>query len=200
MMTMNRFGIMALAAAALFVGIKAHPLGAAPASRPARAAADPNAAERAKWQNVITFFGEEDTGRYSIRIVDNAVTEAASFKYLELWVYDLTEKRWNKVDERVQSARIVLPRDKPQDAPEGNQLLANIPVTQETIGLYYCKWQVNGIDGVTLTRIGPGHVGKPVDLGPIPAGMIVADVPVDKSHGERMLIPDPSTHTREPAK
>jgi len=200
MKTETRLAIVTLAAIALFTTLIALPAAAGPASRPARGGADPNAAERAKWENVITFFGEEDTGNYSIRILDKTVPEAANFKYLELWMYDLTEKRWIKVDDRVQDARIVLPKDKPQDAPEGNQLLAEIPVNQEKIGLYYCKWQVNGIDGVTLTRIGPGPVGKPVDLGKVPSGMAIEDVPIDRNHGERMIIPDPQTHTGEKGK
>jgi hypothetical protein len=167
---------------------------AAPTSRTAN---DANRAEREKWENAIVFFGEEDTGNYSIRILDKSVTEAASFKYIELWIYELSEKRWIKVDDRVQEARIVLPKDKPPDAPD-NQLLADIPVTREKIGLYYCKWQVNGIDGATLTRIGPGPVGKKPDTGKVPVGMIVEDVPIDKNHGETMVIPDPRTHTGEP--
>jgi len=194
---------------ALLASFIALPAVAAPTSRPARPAADPNYAERVKWEEAVTFFGEEDTGRYSIRILDKSVTEAANFKYLELWMYDLTEKRWIKVDDRVQETRIILPKDKPQDSLD-NQLLADIPVTQEKIGLYYCKWQVNGVDGGTLTRIGPGHIGKPVDpqattqpvhvVDPrdkIPAGMIITDVPIDKNHGELMIVPNPRTHTGE---
>jgi hypothetical protein len=200
MNTIQRFGIGSLAAIAMFAGLTALPAWAGPASQPSRAAADAEFAERAKWENVITFFGEEDSGRYSIRILDKSVTEPANFKYLELWIYDLTEKKWLKVDDRTQETRIVLPKDKPQDAPDGNQLLAEIPVDQEKIGLYYCKWQVNGVEGGTLTRIGPGHVGKPVDLGKIPPGMIVTDVPLDKSHGERMIVPNPRTHTGETGK
>ena len=192
----HRFEIAAFGFVVILSGLAALPAGAAPASRPARAAAaDANAAERAKWESVVTFFGEEDTGNYSIRILDRSVTETANFKYLELWMYDVAEKKWLKVDDRIQTTRIVLPKDKPQDSPEGNQLLAEIPVNQEKIGLYYCKWQVNGVDGATLTRVGPGHVGKPVNMGKIPDGMIVADVPVDKNHGSRMLVPDPRIHT-----
>ena len=73
-------------------------------------------------------------------------------------------------------------------------------MTQETLGLYFAKWQVNGIDGATLTRIGPGPVGKPPALGPTPAGMIVADVPLDKTHGARMFVPDPSVRTGKPGR
>ncbi len=197
MTTLQRVGIGSPAAIALLTSLMTAPATAGPSSRPARAAADAEYAERVKWENVITFFGEEDTGRYSIRILDKTVPEPAKFKYLELWIYDLTEKRWIKVDDRVQDTRIVMPKDKPEDAPEGSQLLAEIPVNQDKIGLYYCKWQVNGIDGCTLTRIGPGHVGKPVSLGKIPDGMAVYDVPIDKNHGERMLVPDPRTHTGE---
>ena len=197
----KRFGFaapVALAALVLPLGFSAgpaaHPAHAAPASRPA----DPNKAEREKWEAVVTFFGEEDTGNYSLRILDRFVTEPATFRYLELWKYDLKEKTWLKIDNRQQTTKIVMPKDKPSDAPEGNQLLADIPVTQETLGLYYAKWQVNGVDGTTLTRIGPGPVGKPVTLGPTPAGMIVAEVPLDKSHGARMFVPDPSIRTGKP--
>jgi len=199
MKTKQRLRILALAIITLLAGHMARPAAADPAKRPARGGADANAAERAKWESAIVFFGEEDTGGYSIRILDKSVTEPANFKYLELWVYDVTEKRWIKVDDRIQEAHIILPKDKPQDAPD-NQLLAEIPVNQEKVGLYYCKWQVNGIDGTTMTRIGPAHVGKPVDLGKIPDGMIAADVPIDKNRGDRMIIPDPRTHTGETGK
>lgn len=196
--TRLRLGLAGAAIAmplALLAGPGARLVPAAPASRPAE---DPKRDERLKWENAIVFFGEEDTGNYSIRILDKSVTAPATFRYLELWEYDVKEKTWLKIDNRQQTTRIVLPKDKPADAPEGNQLLADIPVTQDKVGLYYCKWQVNGIDGATLTRIGPGHAGKPPALGPTPAGMIATDVPLDKNHGTVMFVPDPRTHTGKP--
>jgi hypothetical protein len=197
MQTMQRSAIAALAL--VLLTLPARPARADPSTRPARPGADPDFVQRVKWENAITFFGEEDTGRYSIRILDKSVFESGTFTYLALWVYDLGEKKWVKVDDRTQTARIVLPADKPADAPD-NQMLAEIPVDQEKIGLYFCKWRVNGIEGSIMTRIGPAHVGKSVDLGKLPSGMIAADVPVDKNHGERMIIPDPRTHTGETGK
>ena len=147
----------------------------------AGAASSKDYAERQKWENRIVFYGDEATGAFSIRILDRFATEPANFKYLELWKYDLDSKKWIKVDDRVQTAHIVLPQDKPANSPEDSQLLAEIPVTLEKIGLYYCKWQINDIDGGNMERIGPGHVGKVPDLGKIPDGMIAADVPVEKA-------------------
>src|SRR5438105_4158686 len=75
----------------LVVGVFAPLLNAASTTRPARVA-DPIARERLRWQSVIDFFGEEDTGKWSLRVNDKNVRERATFQYLELWTYDRTAK------------------------------------------------------------------------------------------------------------
>ena len=156
-----------------------------------------NAKERQKWEDKVVFFGEEDTGHYSIRILDRAATEAGNFKYFSLWKYDLEKKDWVKVDDHEQSVHFVLPRDKPQNAPDDSQLLAQIPVSQETVGLYYARWSVNDVNGATFCRVGPGFVGKVPKFDRVPDGMMAAEIPVDKNKAVIVLIPDPRKRTSD---
>jgi hypothetical protein len=169
---------------------------AAPGTQPA---ASGLAAERQRWQAVIEFYGEEDSGRWSLRMSDKAVTAPARFEFVELWSYDAKQKTWVKIDAEPRGAAVVPAAQKPADAPQGYQLLAELPIEPETVGLYYCKWKMNGIDGVTFARIGPGLADKGSEPGPPPAGTIVAIVPVDKNHARREFIPDPRTHTGQAA-
>src|SRR5438270_3491171 len=51
-------------------------------------AGNAKAKEQQHWENAIQFFGEEDTGSWSLRVEDRNVHERAQFRLLELWTYD----------------------------------------------------------------------------------------------------------------
>lgn len=186
-------GMVAAAAASL-------PSVASAQTRPApRPQQDANAAARQKWEAIITFWGQEDTGAFDLRAPDKQVTEPGTFRYVNLWKYDLDGKKWVKIDDRAKTTNIVLPANKPVQSPEDSQLLTDLPITFEQVGLYYVNWQINGIDGGTMTRIGPNVLGKQQTPKP-PAGSIVADVPVDGSKAVRVVVPDPRFNTGQIAK
>jgi hypothetical protein len=155
--------------------------------------------ERYRWEQLIEFFGDEATNRWSLRIRDANAKEHATFRYVELWKYDLNEKKWVKVDDSIQEAKIVLPNEKPNDSPyPDTQFLADLPIAGDDMGLFYAKWRVNGkTDGATFTRLGPSTVTKQVTTLPssVPPGMMLTVVPLDKNRAERQLIPDPKFHT-----
>jgi hypothetical protein len=163
-------------------------------SLPTRAADAAKDAEkdkiRQKYEAIIQFYGEEDTGRYSLRILDENAKETANFEFRSFWKYDVEQKAWIKLDGNPQRTRIVLPKEKPADAPADSQVLATLPVTQKDVGLFFIKWTVNGVDGVTYTRIGPRARGEQPAL---KAGkdQTVADIPIDLNKAVRMVIPDP---------
>ena len=188
--------IMAAAGAALPVVASAQQT--RPAARP-RPQQDPNAAERQKWEAIITFWGQEDTSAFDLRAPDKQVTEPGTFRYVNLWKYDLEGKKWVKIDDRAKTTEIVLPANKPPNSPADSQLLTDLPITFEQVGLYYVNWQINGIDAGTMTRIGPNVLGKQETPKP-PPGSIIADVPVDNGKAVRVAVPDPRINTGQVAR
>src|SRR5687768_18387336 len=88
--------------------------------------------EQYRWEQLIQFFGDEATGTWSLRIHDANASERATFKYLELWKYDLKEKRWVKIDDVAQEAKIVPAAEKPAGSPyPDSQMLAELPVKED---------------------------------------------------------------------
>lgn len=173
----------------------------APADGAAAKAAD-KARERLKWMSRIVFFGEEDTGRWSLRIQDRDATERATIRYSELWKYDPGTKKWVKVDDRAATAEVVPAAEKPANAPTGSQVIASLPIKEGEVGLFYAKWRVNdGIDGATFCQLGPGlspeaakRARKPLK---VPPGMIMAVVPLSTNKAEFQVIPDPRVSTTD---
>ena len=163
--------------------------------------------ERLKWEAQIVFFGEEDTGNWSLRVQDKAVRERNVLQYTELWKFDAEAKKWVKVDDGAEAVRVLAPVEKPDTAPEGTQVIAELPIRPNTVGLYYAKWRVNNrIDGATLCRIGPGLTGEDArpatDRAPlkVPPGMIPEVVPLSINKAELMVIPDPRLNTGQAMK
>src|SRR5437763_7799986 len=120
-------GLAGRAAALLAIGVVALLSRPALTARAAEGRADKEQ-ERTKWENRIVFFGEEDTGFWSLRIPDKLCTEAAKIKYTEMWKYDPASKAWVKVDDGAPAAQIVLPKDKPDSAPPDSQNIADLPI------------------------------------------------------------------------
>src|SRR3954452_13084403 len=81
----------------------------APAS--ARAAKEKAARDREReaWEARIIFYGEEDTGAWSLRVQDQAVRERAILRYTALWKFDPESKKWVKVDDGADAVRILPP-------------------------------------------------------------------------------------------
>jgi len=111
------------------------------------------------------------------------------------------------VDDGAEAVRILPPAEKADTAPPDTQVIAELPIQPNTVGLYYAKWRVNdALDGATLCRIGPGLVGKDAkpatDRAPqkVPAGMIPEVVPLSLNKAELMVIPDPRLNTGQAIK
>jgi hypothetical protein len=168
----------------------------AKADGPARADAPPkpqvSAEQKARehWESVVLFYGEEDTGEWSLRIDDKNVRDRGWFELMELWRYNREKKVWEKLPtEKIQTA-IVMPKDKPSDAPEGTEILVELKqIRPGRAGIWYAKWRVDGIEGATLMRVGstttPPPKGKP------PKGTIPITVPITLEKAEPAFIPDP---------
>ena len=159
----------------------------------------PEQKEQYRWEQLIEFFGDEATDAWSLRIRDVNANERATFKYLELWKLDLKDKKWVKIDDEVREAQIVPASEKPADSvyPD-TQMLAELPLKGDDLGLYFAKWRVNNrTDGATFTRLGPGTVTKQVTTLPtkLPVGWMLTVVPLDRNTAERQLVPDPRYHT-----
>lgn len=188
-----------LAAAAILGGgaVAAVPPGVALAQGQSQSAND--ARERQKWEAIVTFWGQEDTNVFDLRVPDRLIKEPVTVRYIELWKYDLEQKRWVKIDDRSKTTKIVMPADKPQNSPEDSQVITELPITFEQVGLYYAKWSANGLECATMTRLGPNVTSKE-SPGKPPPGFIVADVPESVNKAVRVFVPDPRENTGQPAK
>ena len=198
------FGRMT-AALLLAAGLVTVLLAALPAAR-AQQARGEKEAERVKWENRIVFFGEEDTGLWSLRVPDKLNPERAKVKYTELWKYDPDGKKWVKVDDGAAAAQIVPVKEKPDSAPPDSQNIADLPIKQNEVGVYWAKWRVNDtVEGATYCRIGPSLVGKArteamKNPPTAPPGYLIVEVPLNINKAELQAIPDPRTHTGQAAK
>src|SRR3954468_23927857 len=115
--------VQSLTALLLAGGFAAALLAAPPAAR-AQARGEKEQ-ERTKWENKIVFFGEEDTGLWSLRVPDKLNPERAKIKYTEMWKYDPDGKKWVKVDDGAPAAQIVPANEKPSTAPPDSQNIAD---------------------------------------------------------------------------
>lgn len=147
--------------------------------------------EREKWENLIQFYGEENTGRFSLRVLDKETKETGSFVFLSFWKYDPTKNEWVKMKDGPKQSRILLPKDKPADAPRDSQVLVELPITIQDVGVFFAKWTVNGVEGSTFTRIGPHAPRKEQKVPDRKPGEIITDVPLDHNKAELRAIPDP---------
>ena len=160
---------------------------------------------RQKWENLITFWGEEETNLWSLRVPDKFNPEPANVKYRELWKYDPDTNKWVKVDDTAKTVRIVNVKDKPDNSPVDSQLIVDFPIPAGTVGLYYAKWTVydaanNAIEGTSFCRIGPGLTSaqlKAAAANPqkVDKGQMVTIVPLSVTKSEMRVIPDPQFGT-----
>ena len=127
--------------------------------------------------------------------------ERARIKYTELWKYDPDGKKWVKVDDGAAAVQIVPVKEKPDSAPPDSQNIADLPMKQNEVGVFWAKWRVNdSVEGATYCRIGPSLVGKAREEAmknppKAPPGYLIVEVPLSINKAELQAIPDPRTHT-----
>lgn len=148
--------------------------------------------ERDHWESVILFYGDEETGEWSLRIDDKDVKQRAWFEYIGLWQFDIKEEAWQEVKSAKFQKPIVLPKQKGTDQPENNQVLVNLEeIPVHTAGLWYARWKVDNVEGGTLMRVGTNRASNKVQEAPPPPGMMKVAVPVSLEKAVGMIIPDP---------
>lgn len=158
-----------------------------PTSRPAE-----TARARQRWERAVIVFGDESTGQWSLRIRDKDVDVPRQFHFKELWTYDRKTKKWVKVASKPSDSVMAPPGpQKKDDDSEPDQVLVDLPIDPDTVGLFYARWRVDQIDGATFFRLGPVAASGSAPQGKRPAGSMQASVPVDKTHSEADFIPDP---------
>src|SRR6185437_6495005 len=144
---------------------------------------------REHWENVVLFFGDEETGEWSIRIRDQDVHNRGRFEYLELWQFERASNRWVQIKTEKFAKAIVLPSQKRADDPVGNQSLVELKeIEPRTAGIGYAKWKIDDVEGGTLMRVGTAKTSNHIDSQP-PSGMIKMVVPIDLNKSETMIIP-----------
>jgi hypothetical protein len=167
-------------------------LKAGPTSKPASADA-----ERLKWMNRVIFFGDEATGEWSLRIHNRDVDTQRQFKLRELWTYNRDSKHWERMGTTVLSAWMLPPGKVKQDPaddpdPDPTEILAELPIEKDEVGLFYAKWTVDDVEGATFCRVGTG-LGKKSDYvhkAP-PEGKIWVVLPIDQNHSVPDFVPNP---------
>lgn len=158
--------------------------------------------EQLKWENRIVFFGDEATGEWSLRIHDGDVDTKRQFKLYELWTYNRESKHWERTGTEVISAWMLPPGKKKQDTdaepdPDQTQILAELPINKDQVGLFYAKWKVDDIQGATFCRIGTGLENKSDYVHkPPPEGQIWVVLPIDNNHSVPAFIPNPEIACR----
>ncbi|QOV87353.1 hypothetical protein [Humisphaera borealis] len=156
-----------------------------------------NLAKRIKWQNIVQFYGQEDTNLFSLAIYDRDAKEEANFQFKEIWKYDRDKKEWVKMDAapRVVKVQLASQRNK-AEGPVDAQILINLPIKIQDVGLYYAKWSIDDVACATYTFLGTRARDRTVPGKPKP-GYKVEDVPVSIDKSELQIIPDPSYFTGE---
>jgi hypothetical protein len=151
-------------------------------------------AARAKWESVIIWFGDEETGEWSLRIRDTDVKERASFEYLELWQFSRADRKWVPIKVEKFRKSITLPKLKGADEPEDSQTLVELKeIEPKTAGLWYAKWKIDDIECGTLMRVGTGRTENKLSGKP-PGGTIPMAVPINLDKSEAMFVPDPKSY------
>lgn len=156
---------------------------------------DRQRAARQHWESVVVWFGDEDTGEWSLRIRDQDVHERGWFEYLELWQFDLKEERWVQLKVDKFAKAIVLPKQKGTDQPEGNQTLVELKeIEPKTAGLWFAKWKVDDVPCSTYMKVGGARPKDNLAEKKEIPGMLRTVVPIDLDNSVWMYIPDPRVY------
>ena len=183
-----------IACGLVFCALSLVPAGTARAETPEQRAA--RSVARHHWESIVIWYGDEDTGEWSLRIRDQDVKERAWFEFLELWQFDRAEMKWVQLKADKLAKAIVLPKQKGSDQPTDNQTLVELrEIEPRTAGLWYAKWKVDEVPCSTLMRVGTGRAANKVEGAADPKiGTVKMVVPVDLNRSEAMIIPDPQIY------
>jgi hypothetical protein len=151
---------------------------------------------RQKWENIVQFYGEEESNQFSLRILDRDAKEEGQFLFKEIWNYDREKKEWVKMNAPERAVKVVPASQKPKLSPPDSQVLTDLPISIQQVGLYYAKWTIDGIACSTYIRLGPRARDRK-DPGKAPPGHMKDDVPLNTDNAEIQIIPDPRYHTGE---
>jgi hypothetical protein len=147
---------------------------------------------REYWENAVSFWGDEQSGGWSLRLPDSMYRQRATFELLELWEFDRKQSKWVQTDEPRHTMQIVPPSRKPALSPPESQLLTWLEKIPRgyTSGLWYAKWRADGIDCATLIRIGNSKADNAAPK-EVPPDTIVTILPLDPEHSQYKILPDP---------
>lgn len=147
---------------------------------------------RIKWEAVVLFFGDEETGEWSLRLRDQDVTARSWFEFQELWQFDIQERRWKQLKMEKFAKAVVLPSQKRADDPAGSQSLVELKeIEPRTAGLWWAKWRMDEIDCGTMMRVGTWRATSTTGDQTVKAGLIKVVVPIDLNKSTAMVVPDP---------
>ena len=181
---MVRAGLMSLMALTLLTGF-------------AFADAKQEAETRRKWENIVQFYGQEDTNLFSLAIYDRDAKDNGEFHFKEIWKYDRDKKEWVKMNAASKVVKAVPANQRNRtEGPVDAQILINLPIKIQDVGLYYAKWTIDGVSATTYMRLGPNARDK-TSPGKAPTGYMVEQVPVNTDKAEMAIIPDPRYFTGE---
>jgi hypothetical protein len=178
----------------LLLGLFCIPVGLLVQSTSADAKQDQE--KRRNWEAIVDFYGTEDSNRFSLAIHDRNAKEEGQFHFKEIWKYDHQAKKWVKMDVAAKIVKAVPASEKPKDSPNDAQILVELPIQIQDIGLYYAKWEIDGIPCATFTPVGPRARDRTVPGKPGP-GERIMDVPITIDKAELQIIPSPEYHTGE---
>jgi hypothetical protein len=147
--------------------------------------------DREYWENAVIVYGDEDTGRWQLRVRDESVKARTQFKYLEMWQYDRKTKQWVKTDDHAVAYTMLPHGQKAKDANK-DQILVELPIEPGFVGLFYAKWRAGEVYGGTFFRLGPGlREHSALEKQKPPEGKIYATIPIDEKTAEPGFVPDP---------
>ena len=161
-----------------------------PATRPTTAPVEQQLREY--WESAISFWGDEQSGGWSLRLPDSMYRQRATFELVELWAFDRQRSKWVRTDEPRHTTQIVPPSRKAALSPPESQILVWLEKIPRgyTSGLWYAKWRADGIACATFIRIGNSKADNPAPK-EIPPDTIATIVPLDPEHSQYKISPDP---------
>jgi hypothetical protein len=153
---------------------------------------DPKAAARAHWESVVIWFGDEETGEWSLRIRDEDVHARGWFEFTELWHFNRETQAWEEIKVEKFARAIVLPQQKTSDQPKTEQTLVELKdIEPQTAGLWFAKWKIDDVPCTTLMKVGGARPKNKLDPKSPGPGLVSIIVPIDLNTSEWAYIPDP---------
>jgi hypothetical protein len=127
-------------------------------------------------------------------VLDKDAKEEATITFKEVWTFDVRKKQWVKMEAPRRETKIVPAEKKQGGGAVDGQVVADLPIGVADVGLFYAKWEVNGVPCVTYTRLGPRSRDRTL-AGKPPPRYRLEDVPIDVNRSVMAFIPDPQYFT-----